>query len=329
MDPNTAPCGDGRAEAWVARLASPECTAQERAEFDRWLDESPRHVDEYVQAERTHQLAAALAGDEMLQAAARIAWRTTGREAARSRWWAPTALAASLLVATVVGVTWLRTGPAPVADERHATAVGEQRSLRLADGTRVLLDTDSAIVARFSERGREVVLDRGRVQFEVAADPARPFLVKAGRGEIRDIGTTFQVEKTNAVVSVGLIEGSVIVSGGVAQASSTLQPGQQLSYDEKSGRLGAAEPLDIKVAQAWPAGNLVFKNRRLDALLLEMNRYSATKLRLAEPGLGAIPVSGVFHIGDQSSLLEALERGWSLKGEPGDDGDIVLRRKSG
>lgn len=328
MDPNTALSGEGRAEAWVARLASPECTAQERAEFDRWLDESPQHVDEYVQAERTHQLAAALANDEMLQAAARIAWRTTGREAARSRWWAPTALAASLLVATVVGVTWLRTAPVPVADERHATAVGEQRSLRLADGTRVLLDTDSAIVARFSERGREVVLDRGRVRFEVAADPARPFLVKAGRGEIRDIGTTFQVEKTDAVVSVGLIEGSVIVSGGVAQASSTLQPGQQLSYDD-SGRLGAAEPLDIKAAQAWPAGNLVFKNRRLDALLLEMNRYSATKLRLAEPGLGAIPVSGVFHIGDQASLLEVLERGWSLKGEPNDDGDIVLRRKSG
>ena len=71
---------DGRAEAWVARLDSPECTPQERAEFERWLDASPAHVAAYVEAERAHQAAAQLAGDEMLQAAARIAWRQTGRE---------------------------------------------------------------------------------------------------------------------------------------------------------------------------------------------------------------------------------------------------------
>lgn len=318
---------DGRAEAWVARLDSPECTAQERAQFQDWLDESPAHLEAYVQAERAHQLAARLAGDEMLQAAARIAWRAS-RDSARPRWWAPAALAASLLVATVVGIGWLRT-PAPLpAGERYATAVGEQRWLRLADGTRVLLDTDSAIVARFGEDRREIEVDRGRVQFQVAADPQRPFSVKAGRGTIRDIGTTFQVSKADSAVNVGLIEGAVEVTGAAAQARSTLSPGQQLNYDGE-GRLGAPEPLDLAVAQAWPDGDLVFKNRRLDALLSEMNRYSATKLRLAEPGLGDITVSGVFHIGDQASLLQALERGWSLQSERSADGDIVLRRKAG
>ncbi|MGO4781821.1 FecR/PupR family sigma factor regulator, partial [Lysobacter sp. 2RAB21] len=64
----------------MARLDSPECTAQDRAEFDRWLDAAPEHVTAYVAAERAHQAAAQLASDEMLQAAARIAWRATGRE---------------------------------------------------------------------------------------------------------------------------------------------------------------------------------------------------------------------------------------------------------
>jgi transmembrane sensor len=322
----TADSIDGRAEAWVVRLDSPECTSNDRAEFDRWLDAAPEHVTAYVNAERAHQAAAQLASDEMLQAAARIAWRATGRESARSRWWMPAAMAASLLVATVVGVNWLRT-PAPASDDRYLTAVGEQRSLRLADGTQVLLDTDSVIVARFSDERREVEVDRGRVQFQVAADASRPFSVKAGAGVIRDIGTTFQVIKTDSAVNVGLIEGSVVVSNGVAQADSTLRPGEQLSYDH-SGRMSPPEPLDLNAAQAWPTGDLVFKNRRLDALLIEMNRYSATKLRLADPALGKITVSGVFHIGDQAALLEALEQGWSLQSEQRAD-EIVLHRKSG
>lgn len=316
-----------QAEAWVARLDSPECTARERAEFDRWLDASPDNVAAYVEAERVHQAAAQLAGDEMLQAAARIAWRQSGRESARSRWWAPAAMAASLLVATVVGVGWWR-APAPVDSTRYATRVGEQRALRLADGTQVMLDTDSVIVARFGQDSREVEVDRGRVQFQVAADPARPFSVKAGTGTIRDIGTTFQVSKNGSEVNVGLIEGAVMVSNGLAQAGSSLRPGQQLSYDH-SGRMTPPEPLDLSVAQSWPGGDLVFKNRRLDALLAEMNRYSATKLRLADPNLGKITVSGVFHIGDQAALLEALERGWSLKAERAADDEIVLHRNPG
>ncbi|MGO1070155.1 FecR family protein [Lysobacter sp. CA199] len=311
----------------MARLNSPECTAPDRAEFDRWLDAAPEHVIAYVEAERAHQAAAQLAGDEMLQAAARIAWRSTGRESARSRWWIPAATAASLLVATVVGVNWLR-APVPTSADRYFTAVGEQRSLRLADGTQVILDTDSVIVARFNDERREVEVDRGRVQFQVAADAKRPFSVKAGTGLIRDIGTTFQVIKNDNAVNVSLLEGEVIVSNGVAQAGSTLKPGQQISYDH-SGRMSPPEPLDVNAAQRWPDGDLVFKNRRLDALLIEMNRYSATKLRLADPALGKITVSGVFHIGDQAALLEALEQGWSLQAERQAEGDIVLHRKSG
>ncbi|ROU04523.1 FecR family protein [Lysobacter enzymogenes] len=317
----------GSAEAWVARLDSPECTARDRAEFERWLDACPDNVTAYVEAERVHQAAAQLAGDEMLQAAARIAWRQSGRESARSRWWVPTTMVASLLVATVVGVGWLRS-PAPVDSVRYVTQVGEQRSLRLADGTQVMLDTDSVILARFGDERREVEVDRGRVQFQVAADPARPFSVKAGTGTIRDIGTTFQVSKNGSEVNVGLIEGAVVISNGLAQAGSALRPGQQLSYDH-SGRMTPPEPLDLSVAQSWPGGDLVFKNRRLDALLAEMNRYSATKLRLADPNLGKITVSGVFHIGDQAALLEALEQGWSLKAEHAADDEIVLHRNPG
>lgn len=316
----------GRADAWLALLLSPDCTPQDRAEFNQWLDESPQHVIAYVEAERLHQIAGQLANDEMLRAAARAALREAGRDATpawrRFAWWAPTTLVAGVLVAVTIGMRWwVPTGPAP--SEHYATQVGERRELTLQDGSRLMLDTDSSLSVRFDNERREVEVERGRVQFVVAQDAARPFTVRAGEGSIRDIGTTFQVHKADQHVEVGLIEGKVIVTGA-EKATSTLAPGQQVSYDNH-GRLGATEPLDVSVANAWPGGDLVFKNQRLDALLVEMNRYSTTKLRLAEPELGRITVSGVFHAGDQAALLEVLKQGWSLRAERRGD-EIYLRR---
>ena len=96
----------------------------------------------------------------------------------------------------------------------YATAIGEQRDQLLTDGTRLLLDTDSAVDIRFDSRERLVEVRRGRVQIEVGKD-ARPFLVRAGQAVVRDIGTTFQVSRGRGeAVQVGLIEGMVQVSLG-------------------------------------------------------------------------------------------------------------------
>jgi transmembrane sensor len=152
--------------------------------------------------------------------------------------------------------------------------------------------------------------------------------VEAGPGIVRDIGTTFQVSRIGEEITVGLIEGAVVVAvaGGATTArSSTLAAGEQVAIDA-DGELQDKRPLDLAVAQAWPRGELVFKDRRLDQLLAEMNRYSPTQLRLADPELGALTVSGVFHIDDQQALVTALEQGWSLRAERVGEHEIVLHR---
>lgn len=316
--------GPEQADAWLARLLSPECTREERAEFELWLARSPRHVDAYLEAETMHRLVAELGDDPLLRAAARRARRETGARTAGRRWgWIASGLAAALAL-VAGGALWLGRAPQPPAAEAFATVVGQQRSLVLADGTRVHLDTDSAIVARFGEDAREIEVERGRVQFTVAADPHRPFRVRAGAGTVEDIGTTFQVRREGADVSVGLIEGAVIVSGREG-ASARLAPGEQIAVDAR-GRVGTREAFDLEVASGWTRGELVFKRRRLDQLVAEMNRYSSTRLRLADAELGALTVSGVFHAGDQASLVAALRQGWGLQAERTGDGEIVLRK---
>lgn len=221
-------------------------------------------------------------------------------------------------------VVWLVRDPG-VTQQTYATAIGEQRTLTLPDGTEVRLDADSSVVARYSEHQREVEVERGRVQFVVADDPKRPFRVEAGPSTIRDIGTTFQVARHGQHVSVGLIEGAVVVTASGSRERSLLGPGQAVDVDAR-GAISAKRPFDLEVARGWTRGQLVFKQRRLDQLVAEMNRYSHTPVRLADPELEALTVSGVFHAGDQASLVAALEQGWSLEAERTADGAIVLRK---
>ncbi|HEY5851711.1 MAG TPA: FecR domain-containing protein [Lysobacter sp.] len=320
--------GVSEAEAWLARLMSPECDPHERAAFEDWLAQSPANVTAYVEAERLHALAGALAADDLLRAAASAARRRPASPHSR-RPWLSAAAAAIVVAAVATAYLWPRPAEQAVV-QQFATARGEQRQITLIDGTVMRLDTGSRISTRFDGEQRLVELKSGRAQFVVAADKARParqFLVKAGAGTVRDIGTTFQVSHVDGQVNVGLLEGRVDVSvdSGAGALSSELAPGEQVTIDAH-GALGNKQPLDLVAAHAWPQGDLVFRQRRLDELLAEMNRYSPTQLQLADPALASLQVSGVFHAGDQEALVAALERGWSLQAQRQGAHRIVLTR---
>lgn len=335
---NTASANSNRyddqdqAESWVARLHAPDSDAQDREAFERWLAHSPANARDYGEVERIHRLAAELGEDELLRAAARAARRDSAATRRRFHpWLAPGAAIAATLAVAIGVAAWIQRAPPPQI-QRYVTAIGEQRTIGLSDGTTLLLDTHSAVTTRFDRDSRTVEVAQGRVQFVVGRDAGgrdgpRPFLVKAGGGTIRDVGTTFQVSRDGSAVDVGLIEGEVEVAvggAGAARVTSTLAPGEQVRI-EGGGTLAPKRPLDLAVAQAWPRGDLVFKNRRLDQLLDEMNRYSKTQLRLEQPELGALKVSGVFHIDDQGALLAALQRGWSLQARRVGEHEIVLQ----
>ncbi|WP_162258289.1 FecR domain-containing protein [Frateuria sp. Soil773] len=317
---------DDRAEAWLARLQAPDCTAAERAAFERWRAERPDRAAAFAQAETLHRRAGELAGDPLLAAAARAALRQTAQAGARRRRWRqalPLAAAAALLLALGLGL-WRVAGQSQGPVQLYATATGEQRSLRLDDGTEVLLDTDTAIAVQYDGDRREVRLEGGRAQFAVAHEAGRPFVVLAADGVVRDIGTRFQVRRQADDVTVALLDGVVSVSVPASGGESTLAPGQQVSFD-RSGRLGAVQAADLAAARGWTQGDLVFKNRSLADLVAEMNRYSDTKLRLGDDSLRDLAVSGVFHAGDQSSLVQALENGWSVQARRVSAHEIVLQ----
>ena len=309
------------AAAWLARLQAPGCTAAEREAFERWRAEDARHASSFADVERIHESAAARKHNPLLIAAARSARRRTGARATRRRTvrrLAVPAVAAALLV--VMGLHYALVNRGAV--DHYATAIGEQRTFHLSDGTELLLDTDSSLTVRYSAKQREITLEHGRAEFDVTHIPGRPFVVRAGDGVILDIGTNFQVGYEEGIAKVTLFEGDVSVSLPAHHWSTNLRPGQQVSY--RASGPSAVQTVDPSVARSWTTGDLVFRDRPLDELVEEMNRYSKTKICLGDARLRNILVTGVFHAGDQKSLIQALQVGWSTQATYGPAGEIVL-----
>lgn len=314
------------AAEWLARVHSPDCTPSERSDFERWLAADPRNRAAFVEMERLFARSADLRDDALIRATARRIKRG-GQPAPWKRYATRIVppLAAAALIALAIGIR----KPAD-EDLRYVTAIGEQRSVILPDGSTIVLDTNSAVVARVRPGAREVTLERGQVQFQVVHDPAVPFTVLAGDGAVHDIGTEFQVRKDRDQVTVTLIEGSVSVSAPVPgqpvdkPRSEVLQPGQQLAFDNRG--TWNRQAANLKAAEGWTRGDLVFEQRPLGELIGEMNRYTQNPIRLGESTLATLRVSGVFHKGDQHSLLLALRSGWALRADRRGDGEIVLYR---
>lgn len=310
---------------WQARLKAPDCSTADRDAFEQWCIADPAHIDAWLGVAEMDGIAADLGEQPAIAAAVRPARRATVHAHHRRRWRTGMSVAAAAVLALAVGlIGWLRP-PGGAMTAQYATTVGEQRSLTLADGTRLQLDTDSALSVHLDAERRVLDMTRGRVDILVGAD-ARPFEVHAGRGRLRDIGTRFQVERREEQVSVAVLDGLVGVRlADGAHEETELSPGQRVGYGDH-GPLEPVEPFEFEQAEAWTRGELIFSDRRLDEVLAELNRYTATPLRLSDPALGAVRISGVFRPADTESLLAALDAGWSLHARRTQDGAIELTR---
>ncbi len=328
------------AEQWFARLRATDCSAGERAAFERWRAASPDNADAYREVEALWQRVRSLRTDPAI-AAATAALRATAPDVAmpsqvtavpaaayyrpaRRRAWIPVAVAAALVLALMPLLL-----PQIHGGQRYSTDTGEQRNIVLADGSTVLLDAQSMLQVRYDKQQRHLRLQRGQAQFKVAHDAQRPFIVEAGDGRIKALGTQFQVRVDGPAVTVTLLEGKVSVDAPKTRdiaKTETLTAGQQIRYDSKKD-LWAKAPADLEVVQAWVYGDLVFKRWRLADLVAEMNRHSSVKLTIADPSLADLPVSGRFHAGDHQSLILALESDWPIATRKVSSEEVALLRR--
>lgn len=313
------------ASTWTVVLSSPSCTDADRDAFERWLNQADGNAVAYARAQKTHALARDLMSDDLLMAELQRARKAGQLRSRPLRRWAPLGVAAALVLAVAIPAYKYFGDQGSEVVQRYASGVGEQRTFQMSDGTRVVLDTGSQLVASFDGAERRVDLLSGQAEFNVAEDPSRPFSVVSGGARIRDIGTTFQVRSIDQQLSVTLLDGSVSVQRENSKSPAiTLVPGQRLSYGKDGAPVITAVSIDQ--ADAWTQGALFAQEQRLDQLLLEMNRYSERKIRLANPADGAILISGRYKVNDQDALLKSLQAGWNLRPVSTSSEEVVLQQ---
>ncbi|MEZ1318535.1 FecR family protein [Pseudomonas fluorescens] len=187
-----------------------------------------------------------------------------------------------------------------LADQR--TATGEQRTLRLSDGTVINLNTHSALDVRFDAKQRRVILQDGEILVETGHGDARPFIVETREGRMHALGTRFLVKREEQGTRLSVLKSAVAARPESSTDEQTLQEGQQVLM--RSDGLGPVVALGVG-ADAWTRGMLVVDNARLEDLVHELGRYRRGHLGVA-PEVADLRITGSFPLNDTDLALSAL-----------------------
>lgn len=283
---------------WVVRLE--EASPQEREAFIHWIDANPEHATAFEQAEsawHSELIGVAAARVEKRLGAPAVIPRRTARKP-RGYGWA--AAAASVLLAVLL--VWQ--GDLRVRLQAdYLTNRGEQQQLPLEDGSEVLLGSDSALAMDFLPQARKARLLRGDAYFDVARDPARPFLIAAGTARIKVVGTAFSVRYRDERVRVSVSHGLVEVSD-VEGTSLRLAAGQEVEMID--GHLRPLRSMDADQALAWTKGRMVFENRPLGDIVAELRHHYSGWIVIGDAQLSTQAITGNYRLDTPQNTLHAL-----------------------
>jgi transmembrane sensor len=187
-----------------------------------------------------------------------------------------------------------------LADQR--TATGEQRTLRLTDGTLINLNTHSAVDVRFDEKQRLIVLQEGEILVETGHGDSRPFIVETREGSMRALGTRFLVKREEEGTRLSVLKSAVAAHPESSPEEQILREGQQVLM--RSNGLGPIIALNLG-SDAWTRGMLVVDNARLEDLVQELGRYRRGHLGVT-PEVADLRITGSFPLNDTDKALSAL-----------------------
>jgi transmembrane sensor len=206
----------------------------------------------------------------------------------------------------------------------YSTELGEQSEIRLTDGSLLTLNTRSEARIRFDGTTRAVYLSHGEAHFDVASNPQQPFVVYAGQGQVKAVGTAFNVrlvdERVEVVVSEGIVEvladvvsKPVRVELAEAVPAVVLERGGSAIYTSTITRSEVLPIEKIEQRLAWRQGKWLFEGETLAEVLDEVSRYTDRQIIIADPQLAGLRVGGYFDIGDIDGLMMALEAGFGIR----------------
>lgn len=207
--------------------------------------------------------------------------------------------------------------------ETLQTAVGQQASFVLKDGSQVKLNTNSLLIVEQHLYSRQMTLQQGEALFRVEHG-WRPFTVYANQTAIRDIGTVFNVRNTAQGAEVTVLEGAVEVS--TASRKQLLSTHQTVRSE--AGSLSAIQQTSTESVTAWQQGRLMFDAQPLSAVVAELQRYHRGQIEIADQRVGQYQLSGEYDIHGIDALIDVLPEILPVRVERHTDQSVVIRHRS-
>lgn len=282
-----------QAAHWYVQLGAEDHSAQDQAAWQAWCDSDPRHADAWRKV-------------EALQARLRPVPQGLGRvllSPPRSRRRVLSGLSMVLLglgawTVTSTQTDWL------VPQFSYSTLPGERRTITLADGSRLLLNTHTRVLVRYGPQRRTVRLERGELELRTAPDtqqPARPLVVETVHGQMHALGTRFAVRLDVSSTRVAVQEHAVLVQPASGTTTQRVEAAQAVRFTAQG-----AGPLEVSGFEdtAWVGGQLIVLQQPLGLFAQELSRYRQQPV-LVDPSVAHLLVSGSYALGEPDRSLRA------------------------
>ncbi|WP_350023122.1 MULTISPECIES: FecR family protein [Pseudomonas] len=290
--PHSSTLAMDQALDWLIELEHPN--EEQVRQFHQWLAASPLNAQAFEKAQAIWN------GPQVAQCALALAAPPKVSRLARLRpHWKPLATAAVLLL----GLFSFSNLPLRLQAD-HLTQVGERQRLQLEDGSKVLLNTNSAFSSDINDHQRVARLYQGEAFFEIPGNRGLPLELDAGpvRASVRD--TTFAVRYLDGVAQVQVQRGDIDLRATHADQRLRLRAGESV----RVGPQGFDQParLDADKELAWVQGRLVFENCPLSQVLAELRRYYPGWIVNNNEHLAKVAVTGNYRLDQPLDVVRSL-----------------------
>ena len=307
---------EAEAAAWLTALGRQHVPPEELARFKAWLTQSERHRKAFS------GMSALWEDLEVLKDLADIDASTLPHRPDRALSRRQIIAAAACVPAAIVTGIAIAVYRERWINERaeFATQIGEQKTVKLADGSLIQLNTNSLVREEYSEEARNIWLLQGEAYFDVAKNPRRPFSVFAANGVVRAIGTAFTVKlQSDKTFDVTVAEGRVALSaensGVSVRAAAELTAYQSAVFAKKVERVAQLKDHELTQKLAWRQGILAYTGVPLSDVVADVSRYTDIKIEIVDPVLRSKRVGGIFRVGELDALFDSLQLTFGLKVE--------------
>ena len=319
---------DDIAAEWVARNDAGSLTDEEQQELKDWCAADVRHMGAFFRAQAIFihtERAGALSAKYGAGLLAEV--REVPVISRRILIWGGAAAAASLMLAAVWTFDDHQT--------EYVTRRGEIRTISLDDGSVITLNTASSASVRYTRRRRQIEIFEGEALFDVAEDARRPFRVILGNTEVLVLGTQFSIRHLKGEPSAILVEKGVVdvvYKDGVYVRSAQLTANMRAISVSPSSAGGlvtsALDPSEVKSEMAWRQGMLAFRGTSLADAVRQFDRYGDSRIVIADPAIGQIPITGLFSAHRPRDFIETIALSLDLRLDRGTSANFIVVRRA-